>query len=154
MRRLAIAALSILAFAAGPVAEAKTLRWASQGDILTFDPMPRTRASTTRGAYVYDALVLQQAVRARACAGDVVDARRKPLWRFNLRKDVKFHDGTPFTADDVVFSFERALAAASNMQFYAQGMQGAKQDRRLHGRDRHRRHRTRCCCGSWSTSRS
>ena len=36
----------------------------------------------------------------------------KPLsdtvWEFKLRPDVKFQDGSPFTADDVVFTFERA----------------------------------------------
>ena len=30
-------------------------------------------------------------------------------WEFDLRKDVKFSDGTPLTANDVVVSFERAL---------------------------------------------
>ena len=38
----------------------------------------------------------------------------KPLnpttWEFELRPDVRFHDGTPFTAADVVFSIERARA--------------------------------------------
>ncbi len=29
-------------------------------------------------------------------------------WRFELRHGVRFHDGTPFTARDVVYSFERA----------------------------------------------
>ena len=31
-------------------------------------------------------------------------------WVFHLRPGVTFHDGTPFTAEDVVFSFDRAMA--------------------------------------------
>ncbi|HHY14464.1 MAG TPA: ABC transporter substrate-binding protein, partial [Firmicutes bacterium] len=31
-------------------------------------------------------------------------------WTFELRDDVKFHDGVPLTAEDVVFSFQRILA--------------------------------------------
>ncbi|CAN5730932.1 ABC transporter substrate-binding protein [soil metagenome] len=34
-------------------------------------------------------------------------------WVFNLRSGVAFHDGTPFTAEDVAFSFERAMAEDS-----------------------------------------
>jgi peptide/nickel transport system substrate-binding protein len=34
-------------------------------------------------------------------------------WVFNLRDGVSFHDGTPFSAEDVAFSFERAMAEDS-----------------------------------------
>ena len=34
-------------------------------------------------------------------------------WNFTLRDGVTFHDGTPFTAEDVVFSFDRAMAENS-----------------------------------------
>ena len=37
-------------------------------------------------------------------------------WTFNLRKNVKWHDGTPFTADDVVASMDRL--AGSNLKAY------------------------------------
>ena len=37
------------------------------------------------------------------------------VWRFELRKNVRFHDGSPFNADDVMFSFERARSPNSNI---------------------------------------
>lgn len=35
-------------------------------------------------------------------------------WTFVLRRDVEFHDGRPFTADDVVYSMNRHLGPDSN----------------------------------------
>ena len=35
------------------------------------------------------------------------------VWRFKLRRNVKFHNGEPFTADDVVFSWQRIQTPGS-----------------------------------------
>ena len=45
-------------------------------------------------------------------------------WEFKLRRGVKFHDGTPFTADDVLFTFERTPnveASPSSFALYTKG---------------------------------
>ena len=48
------------------------------------------------------------------------------ITRFKLRPNVKFHEGEPFTADDVVFSIQRALADTSNFKPYLAGVKEAK----------------------------
>jgi peptide/nickel transport system substrate-binding protein len=45
-------------------------------------------------------------------------------WEFKLRKNVKWHDGTPFTADDVVFTFERAPNVPNSPSSFASSIKG------------------------------
>jgi peptide/nickel transport system substrate-binding protein len=118
--RSAGAALVIAACLAAP-ADAKTLRWASQGDPQTADPYSQNESFTNLFAqYVHDTLVVRDKqlniVSALATSWQQVN---DTTWRFNLRKGVKFHDGAPFTADDVVFSIERAQHPNSQQRQYA-----------------------------------
>jgi peptide/nickel transport system substrate-binding protein len=45
-------------------------------------------------------------------------------WEFKLRKSAKWHDGTPFTADDVIFSFERVPNVANSPGSFAYATKG------------------------------
>jgi peptide/nickel transport system substrate-binding protein len=100
------------------------LRWASQGDPQTMDPHSQNESLTNNlNSQVYESLVSRDRqlaiVPALATAWQQSDALH---WRFKLRANVKFHDGTPFTADDVVFSVLRARDSASDIRTYAQAL--------------------------------
>jgi len=117
----------LLALACGAV-QAKPLRWASQGDPQTIDPHSQNELLTNAiNGQMYETLVNRgpklEIVPVLAIEWKQVD----PLtWRFTLRKGVKFHDGTPFTADDVVFSMQRASEASSQIRVYAAAMGKAR----------------------------
>ncbi len=107
---------------------AKTLRYASQDDAQTLDPHSANLAVTTRLlSQVYEGLVGRDAnfkiVPWLATSWSQPDAK---TWRFKLRPDVKFHDGSVMTADDVVFSMERVLSVNSQMKITVQGVASAK----------------------------
>jgi peptide/nickel transport system substrate-binding protein len=92
-------------------AGAEVLRWSSQGDIVTLDPYAHTESFTSSVLHhIYEPLVRRSATLeiepALATSWEIVDPTR---WRFTLREGVTFHDGAPFTADDVVASVERLL---------------------------------------------
>jgi peptide/nickel transport system substrate-binding protein len=44
------------------------------------------------------------------------------VWRFQLRRGVKWHDGSAFSADDVVFSIKRAAGDSSTFRVYARAV--------------------------------
>lgn len=124
-RKLARCALAIVLFAClQPLAVAQTLRWATAGDSQTLDPHAQNDALTQQIAnHIYDSLVdrdhnLDYSPQL-AERWEVVNDR---LWRFHLRRGVTFHDGTPLTAEDVVFSLRRAQHPNSNVRVYANAL--------------------------------
>src|SRR5471032_3694797 len=115
-RSVALAAVVCAGFAA-TVADAKTFRWANSGDVSSMDPYARQETFLlTFTANIYDPLVRRNKDLALEPALAVKWGQPDPMhWFFDLRQDVKFSDGTPFTADDVVFSMNRANGPGSNM---------------------------------------
>jgi len=126
MKKLSTLAAALLL--ATSLASANTLRWAAQNDIQTLDPHSQNHsATTTISGYAYEGLT-------RYTEKFDVEPALASKWtfvtptqvRFELRRGVKFHDGTPFTADDVVFSLQRIKHPASNMVIYSSGIKEAR----------------------------
>jgi len=104
--------------------QAQTLRWSTQGDAQTMDPHSQNESLTNSiNGQVYEPLLTRDKQLGVVAALATEWTQVNPtLWRVKLRPNVKFHDGTPFTADDVVFSVLRAQHAVSPFKAYATAM--------------------------------
>ncbi len=118
--RLIVAALA----AACGLTQAATLRVANQGDATSMDPHSLNESlQLSITGNVYEPLVGRDKKLGLAPALATQWAQTSPtVWRFELRRGVRFHDGTPMTADDVVFSFKRAAGDGSDMKGYTSAM--------------------------------
>lgn len=126
---VAIAATASLALCVRTSTEAKTFRWSSRCDILTMDRHAQNEGlNNSFSEQIYEPLVTRGKKMSKiepslALSWQAVEPTR---WRFNLRPGVKLHDGAPFTAGDVVFTIQRALAPTSNLKIYTQGIVEAR----------------------------
>lgn len=116
-KRVASVAVLAAAIALGGAlsASAEKLTWAYQADIGSLDPYALDQAFNLGVlGNVYEGLVQRgpnmEILPSLATSWEVVEPTR---WRFHLREGVTFHEGQPFTADDVVFSVERSLSDGS-----------------------------------------
>jgi peptide/nickel transport system substrate-binding protein len=109
-------------------AEAKTLRWSSQGDFLTMDPHAQNEAlNNAATGQVYEPLINRnKEMKLEPSLATSWKQEEPNRWRFTLRQGVKFLDGTPFAADDVVFTVQRVMAPTSNFKQYLTGVVEAK----------------------------
>ncbi len=126
LKALIVATAASLALATS--AQAQTLRWAAQNDILTLDPHSQNHATTNA--------ILMHAYEGLTRYNEKYDVEPAlaTKWtylsptqvRFDLRKGVKFQDGSDFTADDVVFSFGRIKQPQGTMAIYVTGIADIK----------------------------
>src|SRR5512138_2744880 len=105
---------------AAATADAKTLRWSSQGDYLTADPMAQNELLTNSiNGHVYESLVCRgKKLEIIPCLAVKWEQKDPKTWIFHLRQGVKFTDGSEFTADDAVFSIKRLQGKTSNLRVY------------------------------------
>ena len=116
--------LLCLLFSSVMPAQAANLRWAAQNDTLTFDPHSHDATTTnTMLMHVYEGLTrYSKTYQIEPSLATSWEQLSPTLWRFKLRQHVRFHDGSPFTADDVVFSFARVKQPQGRMQIYVSGI--------------------------------
>src|ERR1700749_157899 len=123
MRRLAIwLSMVLVAFGAG----AQNLVLGTKLELNTLDPHFFSAFPTNSSMeYFFDKLVDYDAdLRIKpslATSWKVIDER---TWEFQLRRDVRFHDGSAFTADDVIFTVERSPNVPNSPNSFAQFTRG------------------------------
>lgn len=92
-----------------------TLIFADGTEVMTLDPQFTTHTPTARIVmHIHETLVkydmdmnlLPWLAESWAVSGDGL------IWTFRLRKGIKFHDGTPFNAEAVKYTFDRLLDPA------------------------------------------
>lgn len=109
-------------------AHAATLRYGHVSDANSMDPHALNELTQISVmGNVYEPLVTRS--RDHSLAPGLATAWQQTAptrWRFDLRKGVRFHDGTPFTADDVVFSWQRAAGEGSDVKIFVAGIRGVK----------------------------
>jgi peptide/nickel transport system substrate-binding protein len=116
--KILLLATAISASLAGTMAQAETLRWARAGDALTLDPHAQNEGPTSAMLHqIMEPLVMRDMSGAMvpALATSWAPSEDNPnVWVFNLREGVKYHDGSDFDSEDVVFSLNRAMTKDSD----------------------------------------
>lgn len=118
MKRLT-AALLLSTLLTSPLM-AETIRWARVADAPSLDPHANNQSIATNVLHhIYETLVETDETGTflpRLATEWFVKPDNPNVWVFRIREGVTFHDGSALTADDVVFSLDRARSAESQFR--------------------------------------
>jgi peptide/nickel transport system substrate-binding protein len=116
--RALLAGLAVVVWTFPCASQAATFKWANDGDARAMDPYTfNETVQNSLLANIYERLVQHNRQLGLEPGLAVSWENTSPtIWRFHLRPNVKWQDGTPFTADDVTFSFERIRGKNSAMR--------------------------------------
>jgi peptide/nickel transport system substrate-binding protein len=109
-RTLLLLAAALLVWAGS--AAAVTFKWGADGDAFSMDPYSFNEAFTLGfTSNIYDGLVSRgKDLKIEPGLAESWKMTSPTTWEFKLRKGVKFHDGSDFTAEDVKVSVARMQA--------------------------------------------
>jgi peptide/nickel transport system substrate-binding protein len=116
MKKPLLALSLALSMAFGATAlHAKTFTWSASADALSMDPYSTNNSFTTAFVNnIYEGLVrFNEQLKVEPALAESWQNTSPTVWRFKLRQGVKFHGGEAFTADDVVFSWQRVQTPGS-----------------------------------------
>lgn len=117
---IAVLAIGVIGAPANARAEAggQVFRWAFQGDAQSLEPYGVNETFTLGFlGNVYEGLVRRDPdLRLEPALAERWEILDDGTWRFHLRRGVRFHDGSAFDADDVIFSAERVRADGSDLK--------------------------------------
>ncbi|MCG8542994.1 MAG: ABC transporter substrate-binding protein [Alphaproteobacteria bacterium] len=111
-----LALLTLIISLAGTLpAESKTFRWSYSGDIATMDPQALRETFSREFVHnIMEPLVsYDKEMKIEPALAERWELKSPEVWRFYLRKGVTFHNGDKFSADDVLFTFNRGRQKTS-----------------------------------------
>ena len=117
MPRLALACALLIAGAA----QAQDVNIAVGGAFTSLDPhFHNLTPNSALTQHLFDRLLEPDAdLRPQPGLAESYRAVSPTSWEFRLRLGIRFHDGAPFTADDVAFTFARGPNVAGSPGSYA-----------------------------------
>lgn len=109
-------------------ASAATLRWAAQTEITSLDPHAQAHPQVQAVLqHVYESLTrYSPGLEVEPALAQRWELLTPVIWRFHLRQGVRFHDGSPLTAEDVQFSLERLKGAGSTLGTMLAGVRSVR----------------------------
>ena len=129
--KLAILAAPVMTIAG--LASAQELKIGLSAELSAMDPhYHNVSPNNMLSRHIYEPLVGQDEKQAlKPLLAESWKAIDDTTWEFKLRQGVKFHDGTPFTADDVIATMQRAPnvpKSPSSFSAYVRGKEFTKVD--------------------------
>jgi peptide/nickel transport system substrate-binding protein len=124
------AVVALISFGSIGEANASELTIGTKAPMSTLDPQADAiNPNHSIHPHIYEYLVVRGPEQAISPGLAVSWTPGDEYWDFKLRPDVRWHDGTPFTSDDVVFSMNRIASlepSGASYKLWAATIEGAE----------------------------